>query len=427
VLEITEVVRRFDLEHVRASWFGVADVSDSDSSYALGFEGWLVGEHSPVQAIEVSYGGLCLWRLGINVWRPDVQAIHGDVEWSLISGFNHAISTLKLPTEFEIDVGALLKDDTRTPIATVRGRRRALPARPSELNPLAVTTLGRTGSTWVLDLLSRHPRIVSFRPFEYEAKLVRYWTDILGALSEPASYRQALSAEIYGADWFIGTLRQAPPPTPFDPGMEQWLAGPNVEELAATCRTRIDRFYEEAASRLKKPGARYFAEKGLPGTFREQILPELYPGAKEVFLVRDFRDMASSMLEFERRLPFQGFMSAGMSGEEFVRGDLRRDIDILRQSWMSRSSTAFLLRYEDLVQEPVPTLTALLEHLGFDHDDAVIDQMLHADRREELLAQHQTSPSAAKSIGRWRREEPSIQAACTEAFADLLESFGYSR
>jgi hypothetical protein len=425
-VEITDIVWPVpDVDHVRASWF---DISGSAGSYALNLEGWLVGEKSPLEAIEVSVDGTCFWRLAINVRRPDVQTLHTGVEWSLVTGFDHSISALKLPTEFDIEVGALLKDGTRTSIAAVRGRRRPLPAVPSKVNPLIVTTLGRTGSTWMLDLLGRHPEIVSFRPFQYEAKLVRYWTEILGALSEPASYRQALSAEIYGPDWWIGTDRRAPSPTAYDPEMERWLGGPNVAELAVLCKTRIDRFYEHAATLQQKRGTRYFAEKTLPGTFREQVLPELYPGSKEVFLVRDFRDMASSILEFDRRRDFPGFMRAdGASDEDFVRGDLRRDIGVLMNSWRKRSSSAFLLRYEDLVLEPEATLAALLEYLDIDPDDAVIEKMLRISGPDIPHEQHQTSPSAKKSIGRWQREEPLIQAACAEAFEDLLEPFGYSR
>jgi Sulfotransferase family len=417
-----------DRDNVRASWFDVGETRGLGTGYAIGLDGWLVGERAPLEAIEVGSQGACIWRLGINVHRPDVQALHADLEWSLVTGFHHAVSALKLPTEFEMEVGALLKDGSRTSIAMVRGRRRALSVPESKVNPIIVTTLGRTGSTWVLDLLGRHPGIVAFRPFEYEPKIVRYWTDILGALSEPASYRQALSAEIYGPDWWIGTVRQAPPTTAYDAEMERWLAGQNVEDLALMCKARIDGFYEQAAKSQRKPSPRYFAEKVLPGTFREQIVPELYPGSKEVFLLRDFRDMASSILEFDRKRTFEGFLRPkGATDEEFVRGDLRRDIGVLADSWRKRSGSAFLLRYEDLVHHPEPTLAGLLAYLELDHDDKTVHRMLRLAGAEVRHTQHQTSSSAVSSIGRWRNEEPTIRTACDEALGDLLETFGYSR
>ena len=50
---------------------------------------------------------------------------------------------------------------------------------------------------------------------------------------------------------------------------------------------------------------------------------ELYPHAKEVFLVRDFRDMALSILSFDERRGFAGFgRPEGATDEEYMRGVL---------------------------------------------------------------------------------------------------------
>ena len=71
-------------------------------------------------------------------------------------------------------------------IATIAGHRE--PLRSSyepELRPLIVTTLGRTGSTWLIHLLGTHPGVTAYRPFSFEPRAATYWTDILASLSEP--------------------------------------------------------------------------------------------------------------------------------------------------------------------------------------------------------------------------------------------------
>jgi len=418
-----------DREHLRDFWFEATEVSGSGTTFTISLDGWVVGRTSELAAIEVGARGRCVWRLPINVHRPDVEALHSDVGWSRRSGFRHFVSALKLPPDFEADVVAIFADGSRSWISTIRGTRKRLATCESCLSPLDVTTLGRTGSTWVLAVLASHPEIVGFRPFEYETKLARYWTDILGTLCEPASYRQSLSAELYGPHWWIGTEREAPPPSMYDMAVEAWLGGRHVEQVANLCGERVNAFYELVASRAGKPAARYFAEKGLPGTFRQEMMPELYSGYREIFLVRDFRDMATSMLEFDRRREFRGFLrEEGETDEDWLRGELRRDIGVLARSWEERSSNAFLLRYEDLVREPRKTLSSLLRYLDLDRRDRVIEAMLtdaQVSTPSTLSRRHQTSRTPAESIGRWQREAPETRALCEEVLGDLLDQFGY--
>ena len=94
---------------------------------------------------------------------------------------------------------------------------------------------------------------------------------------------------------------------------------------------------------------------------------ELYPRAKEVFLVRDFRDMARSILAFDARRGFAGFgRPEGARDEEYMRevlADMARD---LHRSWQTRSDRAHLIRYEDLVLDTESTCARLLEYLEID-------------------------------------------------------------
>ena len=157
------------------------------------------------------------------------------------------------------------------------------------------------------------------------------------------------------------------------------------------------------------------------------ILSELYPGAGEVFLVRDFRDMIASMLAANERRGNERFgRTASDTDEQFVRR-FRRFAANLAASWKRRSARAHLVRYEDLLRQPRETVVGLIEHLGLEAtDDALVRMIDSLGRREEALEGHITSTSPEASIGRWRRDlAPELRNVTEEVFGAALELFGY--
>ena len=84
-----------------------------------------------------------------------------------------------------------------------------------------------------------------------------------------------------------------------------------------------------------------------------------------------------------------------------------------------------MLRYEDLILRPRDTVAALAAYLGLDGDH---DAMLEPLRPSPDMDDHRTSPSAERSIGRWRRDlGPELKKACEESLGGALTSFGYAR
>jgi hypothetical protein len=77
---------------------------------------------------------------------------------------------------------------------------------------------------------------------------------------------------------------------------------------------------------------------------------ELYPHAKELFLVRDFRDVFSSMLAFNQRSGRRVFGPAHVESDEELAYFLRDSrLRYLSNSWPKREERAHLIRYEDLI------------------------------------------------------------------------------
>jgi hypothetical protein len=141
-------------------------------------------------------------------------------------------------------------------------------------------------------------------------------------------------------------------------------------------------WYYDVARSQGQEEPRYFAEKHLWPNFIQMLIRELYPRAREVFLVRDFRDVACSTLSLDERRGYTGSgREHGMSEEDYVRVVQRRMATDIRRSWESRGEGAHLVRYEDMVRRPHETVSALLSYLDVDAAPATVDRLV------ELAAQ----------------------------------------
>jgi hypothetical protein len=101
---------------------------------------------------------------------------------------------------------------------------------------------------------------------------------------------------------------------------------------------------------------------------------------------------------------------------------------MLRDAFEQRRDSAHLVRYEDLVTDPRPTLRSMLSYLGLDDSAESLDAMLGSNGRAPLNGQqeHRTAPSPQKSIGRWRADlDGELVAECNAGFGSALERFGY--
>jgi len=180
--------------------------------------------------------------------------------------------------------------------------------------------------------------------------------------------------------------------------------------------------------RFNRPNARFSVEKHLPG-HSGQLIWELYPGAKEIFLMRDPRDMLASMLAFNEK---RGRVDFGRQRVEtdadFVRR-LARGVSNVMENWQMRREQAHLVRYEDLVTSPESVLREILDYVGVDSSADMVQRVLRqASEPDSKLAFHMTSRDQGASIGRWERDLPGdIQTLCNEEFGTALVELGYSR
>jgi hypothetical protein len=401
---------------------------DCVERYGLMLIGWVLRHDAEPARLEVICEDHTVAKFSTDLHRPDVvRSVARPVTPKC--GFAGMVNAATLPQRFELRL-EVVGPGTRHHMATIYGRRSPLITDPrDEIQPLSVTTLGRTGSSLLMLLLSRHPEMVVHPPFPFETQVASYWTSVFEHMSSPNSYLRSLVTADEDGLWWTG---HNPFPTETylglylrDPGA-RWLGGRGLENLAEFARRQVLEFYRvSAAFQHKGGGCRYFVEKKLP-LRRRQIQRELFPRSAEIFLVRDFRDVMASILAFNKKTGHLSFQQ-DRHGDEYV-AFIRASIEQLWQAWQT-AEEALLVRYEDLVRRTRPTLAEILGFLKLEATESVISQMITAAETVESEAQehHRTTRDSLASVGRWRHDLPNeLRESCNRAFAQVLSDFGYA-
>ena len=160
-----------------------------------------------------------------------------------------------------------------------------------------------------------------------------------------------------------------------------------------------------------------------------EVSEELDPRSREVVLVRDFRDVACSMLAYSRKMGVQGFgPGSGATIEDMIRWLSHNGASGLVGYAQRRGDRAHVLRYEDL-DRPAPRrrsrrCSSSSARTRRPRPWQRCSERLAAER--DRAADHATTDSAQQSIGRWRHELDAGQQALAEhLFRPHLDALGY--
>lgn len=431
VVEVQQVqVAAATNERLRAFAIDAPRAGEARNVYDIEVAGWVLGTAVPAVAVEIHAEGTVLRRVPLDQQRPDVARDHPGAAEGASCGFHFWVGTVGLEPGVDLQLRAVLADESRVRLGGVKVVHQPLRSGfEAKLQPLMLTTMGRAGTTWTMRLLAEHPKIVVHRWHPYELRTARYWWHMLKLLSEPKDpYRSAQADFFQTSRSFVGHNPFYPDPVAVTPGLGEWFGRQYPEELAAFCQRQAEECYRRIAAAQGQPEAVYFAEKHRPDGL-PWLVWELYPRAKEVFLVRDFRDVVASMLAFNAKHGRRVFGPDHIrSDEEFARFLRTSTVRNLARSWPKRRDRAHLVRYEDLIGRPTETLGGVLAYLELEHDEGTVVGMVErASAENPEMRRHLTSQDVSTSVGRWRQSlTPSVQAVCNEVFADVLQEFGYA-
>jgi hypothetical protein len=404
---------------------------DRRDAFVLHLRGWVVARKARPVAINVRYHDSIIRSLPLNYPRPDLAAQHPEFAEDAddtIQGFDGLVGVVGLDPEFELELRVVLEDETRLPFASVRARHEPLRSKAEpRVQPIVLTSLPRTGTTRMMEMLARHPDIVVYRHYPYEYSSAQYWAHALKVLAEPENALQSSRRGSFHENiWSVGHNPFWDRHVDEDERLGNWFGKTYVESLAAFVQKSTDDWYATLAAAQGQGEPLYFAEKCPPGHV-PATLAELYPRGKEIFLVRDFRDMACSVFDFWAGRTAETSRDQAESDQEYIRwlGGSARD---LYRDWEVRRERAHLVKYEDMVLRPTETMTGVLRYLDLDAGDTAVERLIGTGPEEQSrFQQHRTSSSAEASIGRYERDlNGALKQACEEAFSETLTAFGYA-
>lgn len=317
-----------------------------------------------------------------------------------------------------LTVEAVLADGAIVPIAAIRFEWHTSweSGGDSGLHPLSVVGIGRSGTSWMMHLLARHPEVLVAGGHPFEVQAAGYWAlQMREKLHAPAHKRPQPSEA------------RSPVPHPLSSGAVveslEWFMREDVWRAAAQTRDRIKAFYRHIHP--DRTHARYFAEKDQHAA-SNGVLAALYRAARRLILVRDPRDLICSMraMNESRSVPSFG-RELCTSDEEHLHRVMGRFVELHRQ-WVSRPEGSLLVRYEDLVRRPTDILAEILAFLGIDATARTVNAMLEEGGGTARLT-HMTSETAAASIERWRRDLGQQDKQRIERIAAAaMVAFGYN-
>jgi hypothetical protein len=399
-----------------------------DYSTSLAFFGFVRSNNALPLAIEFRCGGqsLAITPCGIpGAFFKQANA----------RGFHVRVSKLGIPPEMDLQVFVHV-DEGGIRREYLAGRLTGLPSHrlrlsyTSQFAPLLVTGAGRSGTTLLMSLLSKHPEILVAREAASEFRQATYLWYAAHVLTGPANFDYSMKPDAFenpvdqvaiGYNPYTSHVygRQL--------GSSAVLEWQDRDFAAATCDficKQIDIFVSALARDYGKTRVRYYAEKTLVSRALN-FVRNIYPDEREIFILRDPRDVFISAREFNRRRGGESFGRDKIPTDvEWLLG-ICRDVEVVARSYESSRSRGIRVRYEDLIRETRREVARIVGWLEIDSRERVVDELMSAVS-EEVRAGHGTSRTARESIGRWRTELTDEEKCVVVAsFGETLAALGY--
>ena len=198
------------------------------------------------------------------------------------------------------------------------------------------------------------------------------------------------------------------------------LADLDEEEV----RRRQDKYFELAADRVSLGERTLLIDKSPLHLQRVPQIMRLFPDARFILALRHPADAVFGCFKASFRLnnSMSNFLSLETTAEFY---------DLTFQMWERAlglfSPEVHTVRYEEMVQDPAAVLRPVVEALGLDWDDRILDHQKTAqDRGLVATASYAqvTEPIYRHAAGRWRHYEKHL-APILPVLEPWIEKFGY--
>lgn len=254
------------------------------------------------------------------------------------------------------------------------------------IEPLFVVSIGRSGTTVLMSLLTQHPRIISDTGYPFEFRL-------FAAAADPENKTLTDAVFAYPLDGDRGKL--------LAPAYGQGLTPAATQHILGNL----------AAAQGKTP--LFAAEKVGPRLL--PIVQAAYPMARYVLLLRDPRDVVVSARAFDAKRGFRGFQERDGDSDEEVVLKYKPLIDTLAA--FREKERPLTIRYDELMCSREETLLRLFGGLGLEPCAGI---------EPPVFAHHRTAVSESVSTKRWPTEmSASLQQLFRRHMEESLVTLGF--
>jgi hypothetical protein len=297
----------------------------------------------------------------------------------------------------------------------------------------------KSGSTWLLNLLSLHPEVrgvmetslfeIGWRepdPLRRTRRVFRTTPWSKGGGLRARAVHRFTSSVAPLLKWVKPALELPPEDRPaFLPDLSlgeqialrrRLLASPDPEEY---CRVFFDFLREQLSPRG------YLIEKSPRQVHEIEHIRAVFPDAKLIMIHRDGRDVVISDSFFTRDYGRQPF-----SFEQAVR-DWRDDMEAQFQH--AERHGVFVCSYEDLLSDGPEVVRDLLDYLGLPYDEALIERLLARSSFRFYTGRDPGQENRKRFyrkgiVGDWKNHfGPEEKRIFKEIAGDLLITLGYEK
>lgn len=264
----------------------------------------------------------------------------------------------------------------------------------------------RSGTTLLAQLLSNHPQVVVPGETDFIVPLA-----FLCDRVKDSKLGLRLAADLVASS------------AAFDTSLGEYLPRDKVRALVGNCRYQAAQIIETVFAALARAAGKRLAGDKSPNDLQYlRILVQaaaIPPGAKIIHIVRDVRDVVSSLLRTSwapRDAPrfFPRFWSANN----------------LYLAALYEGRPEYLpIRYEDLVADVPAACRRLADHLAIEFDARMLDQKQFSNRyRGQAHHDNLYRTVTAERVSSWKTElDPALVQGIETQAGEALLRFGYPR
>ena len=273
---------------------------------------------------------------------------------------------------------------------TIRNETFKLPKfKSSLLNPIIFTSLGRSGTTFFMNLLANVDEIVSDKTYPLENKYA-------SKMFEKISNHTAVDSNYNNISSRVNQIKQ-----------------------------KVDEYYLTLSKEYYKKNPKYFIEKSMRPYY---ILDPAYENSKNIFLVRNFEDIIISSLNFNRKRGNLRFGREHVNDDlEFIEFKAEQARKWIFDPYMQIGSNSLLVKYENLIENTQNELKKILDFLDIDFENDKIERILRQTKKDsEKYSFHKTTirENICKDINS-KYSVNQIRKKIKSEFYYLEKEFGY--